>query len=315
MDSGGGVHPFTVNPGNSMQGSCQIPATTTYELVSTLTNPFAGGAPAEQNCLQGLTATFGAYQQCPGGSAPFPGGGPVPNGVNQYEPTLNLPGTVGGTVVGGNETMDITCVNGANSVIQVTINSPAINNQWTYDSTKTIPLGGSLTSANSWVKAGAGGCDDNCKVTVGGVTTDRPFVYPFGCTMCNIFPNPVFTCGQFCAAQNGLPANVGCTIDRSPGSGIETTKFGGTVLVTYLGPATPPATCPGSSSGGKHSNLTPPKFPLGKVTAPPLTLNQLRDYYLFKQFEYEYLKRHDFAADGHFYFTDYHSLAGTPFGL
>jgi hypothetical protein len=283
IDSGGNLNALTVNPGNGNQGTFAIAGGSVYELVSTLTNPNpVGGAPASQNCLQGLTVTFAAYQQCPNGGAPFPVPSSVPNGVNQYEPTLNLPGTIGGNHVGGNETMDITCVNGANSILQVTINSPSATNLWTYDQSKTVPSGGSITSQNSWVNV-AQKCDDNCSITVGGVTTDRPFVYPFGCTQCNRLPDPAPPCGQFCAAQNGLPPNTGCTIDRSPGSGIETTQFGGTVLVSYLGPAIPPATCPGSNPTHNHKTFgkLPPEVPY--KLAPKPTAKQLREFYAFKE--------------------------------
>jgi hypothetical protein len=287
----------TQNGANTSQGFISLAPMTTYEIVSTENNPFPqGGAPAEQNCLQGLTFTIAAPPDCP--VAGFP------NGINQFEATINLSGTVSNNPVGHPEASDITCVNGANAIFQVTITAPVGDPMlWTYDATKTIPAGGSVTSENSWVNV-AGKCDDNCSQVVGGVTTDRPWVYPFGCTQCNRLPDPAPPCGQFCAAQNGLPPNSGCLVQRSPNGTTQTQEFGGTIAVNYVGPAIPPATCPGSGGGGggggggnnKHSqsNFCIP------VPKKPITAKELRLYYELKaallNLELRYhLTKNDFA--------------------
>lgn len=234
--------PQTSSPltGSGTQGTFVIPATitntSTYELINTLQNPYAQGGPQQQNCLQGMEITFGYGPSCPITNV-------VPNGVNGGEPTLNLPGTINGAS-GGNagtgEAFDITCVNGANSLIQATITAPslAVDPQlWTYDISQTIGGGKSYSTSNSWVYV-SGQCDDNC-------SPERPGVFPFGCTQCNRFPDPGPPCGQFCAAANGLAPNKGCLFSRSPNlTQSVTAQFGGTVEVSYTGPAHPPATCP-----------------------------------------------------------------------
>jgi hypothetical protein len=252
------------------QASFTLASMTTYELISNLANPFAPGGAAAQNCLQGVEVTFNQPPSCPSGT--------VPNGVNGGEPTLNLPGTIGGAT-GGNagvgEACDVTCVNGANSLIQLAITAPSLGvdpQLWTYDSTKTIPAGGSFNTTNSWVLAGVNGCDNNC-------SPELPGVYPFGCTQCNRFPDPAPPCGQFCASANGLGPNLGCVISRSPNlANPSGSQYGGTVQYTYTGAAIPPATCSQSPQGNiqwvkvktyvvKDFNITYIRKPNGKLVA------------------------------------------------
>lgn len=249
---------------SSLQGTFTLPSMFAYELVSLKTNPFASNQ--QQNCLQGVEVTFNQFPSCPTSPPPaFPSGGipgpAIPNGVSGGEPTINLPGTIGGASGGlatVNESCDITCVNGANSIIQITVTSPPSGAlPWFYDASQQIGPGQSLASQNSWVNV-AGGCDDNC-------VPPRPGVFPFGCSQCNRFPDPGPPCGQFCAAANGLPPNNGCNFQRSPNTGNPVTaQFGGTVAYTFVGPAHPPATCgnPGGTPGlppGKSKGFIPTK--------------------------------------------------------
>jgi hypothetical protein len=142
---------------------------------------------------------------------------------------------------------------------------------WTYDKNGVVGPGQTLTTQNSWVKYSTipgQGCDNNCAITgKGGVVLgDRPGVYPFGCTQCNNYPDtPVgghFACGpppigQYCAAQNGLPGNTGCLLNRNPTSShIQTQMFGGTVTIAYTGPSIPPNSCTGTVGPSGHTQYS-----------------------------------------------------------
>lgn len=250
---------------------------TTYELISTKVNPYAPGGAAALDCLQGVTVTFKQPPQCPNT------GLGIPNGVNQAEPTLNMPGTIGGVtsaLAGVGESCDITCLNGANALIQLAITPPsaAIDPQlWTYDVSQTVPASSTFTTENSWVLyAPPGsqnpGCDDNC-------SPERPAVYPFGCSQCNKFPDPAPPCGQYCASANGLAPNTGCNISRSPNLNNPVgQQYGGTVQYTYMGPAIPPSSCAATPGGYiqsvrvktywvKDFNVTYVTKPNGRVVA------------------------------------------------
>jgi len=232
---------FTVNPGQSV------------ELVNILPN----GAAGEQNCLQGFIITFNQINTvCPGVAAPFPtstspSSAPA-NGVNALEGSLNLPNS-------GNETLDNTCINGDNAIIQTTLAPSAAlpgATPWVYAVSPTpqnVPPGSTFSSQNSWLNIAAG-CDNNCN-------PPRAGVFPFGCTQCNRLPDPQPPCGQFCAAANGLPPNKGCTFDRSPDASQPVTKqFGGFVTLTYVGPAIPLAVCSnGNSRSGRSTTIWPIK--------------------------------------------------------
>lgn len=245
------------NPG---QGTFVLAPLHMYEIVNLKTNPFSTPANQQQNCLQGLIVSFGQWNSCPAIKpntpafpVPFTPGPDIPNGSNAAEPSLNLPSTINGAAVAGTgstEVCDITCVNGANSILKLTITSPsqppAGGTQalpWTYDASGSIAAGQSFSTTNSWVNV-KDKCDNNCFVLVNGIAVDRPGVFPYGCTQCNKNPDPAPPCGQFCAAQNGLPPNTGCTFNRAPQKNNPVTaQFGGTVDFSYLSTAVPPSGC------------------------------------------------------------------------
>jgi len=283
--------PYTSS--DNQQAIFTIPANWIYEVQSTKSNPNPlNGAPAQQNCMQGFEFTFNQFPTCPNTTNPpaFPTPGvpgpAIPNGVSGFEPTINLPGTISGSSSGAglNESWDITCVNGSNSLIQVQVTSPSSGAlPWFYDNNKQVGPGASLVTACSWVSV-ALKCDNNCFLTSakGLPIGDRPGVFPFGCSQCNIYKDPGPPCGpagigQFCAALNGLPPNNGCNFQRTPNaSNIQTQQFGGTLLCTYLGPANPPSVCGGIPAvlSGHHSNTPFPQV--------HLTGKQWRDYFRLK---------------------------------
>jgi hypothetical protein len=219
-------------------------------------------------CLPGLTVGFGQIPySCadtstqPSGRTAFPDTKPgknynqliypaLPNGSTGVEATLNMPGTFNGQAQPGlttNEAVDITCLAGANCTLVGQLIPPAAGPYWTTD---MGPKGGGakrfkspVSFQNSWVDVRTAGCDDNCVDPKTGLA--RPGVYPYGCSQCNEFPDKAPQCtgkpypDQFCAAKNGLPWNNGCNFTRSPlVNGVQ--KFGGTFLVTYKGPLSPP---------------------------------------------------------------------------
>jgi len=232
----------------------------TYELQSMLANPSPiGGANPNQNCLQGIAVSFGQEFACPAccpNTPAFPvqyvAGPTIPNGVNAAEVTLNPPNA------GSTEVTDISCVNGANSTIALTIvPPPPANPQWTYGN--NIVVSAPTTTENSWVSLALKE-DDNCliKYKMNGkhITAERIGVYPYGCTLCDVMPDPVYGCpslanvtgapgctagtlgnyAQFCAKKS-----ANCQFNRGQNSGLQTTQFGGVVTFTYMGPLAPPA--------------------------------------------------------------------------
>lgn len=240
------------------------------ELVNTKVNPFTG---QPNNCLQGLVIGFGQFgNSCPGDtlacvpafpdpSTNQPVNPPVllPNGSNSFEPTLNLPGTINNAFVGGNEAFDTSCVNGANCTLRAVVTPPKGGPFWNVNQGTLNKCGGVITykstatSQNSWVNI-AGQCDDNCVDPKTGCP--RPGIQPYGCTLCNVNPDPGSPCtntgcsgpkAQFCAVNNGQPANTGCSFNRTPIVSGTTQTFGGTIVLQYLGPLSPPA---GSCNGG-----------------------------------------------------------------
>ena len=252
---------FTTYSGyNQGQGVFTLASLHQYEIVNLKTNPFSSPANQQQNCLQGLIISFNQWNSCPTTPAPafpvpFVAGPAIPNGSNGAEPTLNIPGTISGTPVAGTgsiEGCDISCVNGANSIVKLTITSPsqppAGGSQalaWLYDASGSIGAGQSFSTQNSWVNV-ADKCDDNCYMIVSGNKVDRPGVFPYGCTQCNVNPDPKPPCQQFCAAQNGLSSNKGCTFNRAAQTANPaTSQFGGTVEFSYLSPAVPTPNCQG----------------------------------------------------------------------
>jgi hypothetical protein len=275
ITANGRLTPLTQFAG-AFKGWFILPVGHKVQLINVGLNPVTG---LVSSCFQGMTIGFGQVgNSCPDFGAVANTGFPVttpgptfnasvpillPNGSNSFEPTLNLPGTVNGakTVfdpanptipknVPTTEGLDISCVNGANSALEVTLTPPANGPYW--QANLGPALGGQKTFtgptklANSWVNVAAKK-DDNCSDPATGYA--RPGVYPYGCTVCNApppdpGPSPCGGpgVGQFCAAKNGLPIKNGCLFTRTqlvvtPSNGIQ--KFGGTVLVTYKGPLSP----------------------------------------------------------------------------
>lgn len=185
----------------------------------------------------------------------------LPNGSSAVEPTLNLPGLQCNLPYGNNphEGLDITCVNGSNAIFQMAITPPAGGPYFTYNvGNGSQTATGTFTTQNSWVLVNPvtppiplpapprPSCDDNC-IDPANPPFSRAGVYPYGATVCVVNPDPTAPCNpaadpyaqnkQFCAAASGS----GCNFDRAPATG---QVFGGTVAVTYTGPATPPPFCP-----------------------------------------------------------------------
>ncbi len=280
LTAGTGPTPVTLFGSAGTKAWFQIPRGHQVQVVNTATSPYT----KQQNwCMQGLNFGFGAFSAiCPdttGANNPFPvttvGPNfnqqttfPVPNGTNGFEATINLPGTIGGKIVPAAmgllsttaESCDITCLAGANSAITAQYTPPAGGPFWTTTLGATgggnVVLKTPFTTQNSWVNVPhptGTGCDDNCVDPKTGLA--RPGVYPYGCSQCNNPHDPGPPCGsravpptgtytsQICAAKNGLPFNTGCLLQRSPlVPGVQ--KFGGTILVTYTGPLSPPTKCP-----------------------------------------------------------------------
>ncbi len=220
------------------------------------------------SCFQGAIFGFGQFgNQCPdfgGSGTAFPNTTPgpnfnnpvvpkvsLPNGSNSFECTINLPGTVNGAKVVGTtavptaEAFDLSCVNGANSQLTVTMTPPLNGPYW--GTILATAQGGvkvfrvpSNAGPNSFVDI-ANKKDDNCFDPKTGYA--RLGVYPYGCSQCNTYPDPAPPCAAFavkqiCSAKNGLPANNGCLYTRNAVvAGVQ--KFGGTLQVTYSGPMQP----------------------------------------------------------------------------
>ena len=260
---------FTLKRGHSAQ------------LYSTSVDPTTGIATY---CLQGFNIAFqGISAHCPLTTMPFPNTTPgakfnqdissytpqpaitlPPNGVNGFEGSVNLTGLTSGTFLPAPESVDITCLGGANAKMTMQITPPVGGPYWVYNSGPkgggTLAYKTTASFQNSWVKIINGnpaqGCDDNCVDPKTGLA--RPGVFPYGCSICNAFPDPAPACGvrispsenyssQFCGAKNYMPSsnggNNGCQLNRNPLTSA-TQKFGGTIQVTYVGPLAPPAKCP-----------------------------------------------------------------------
>ena len=171
-------------------------------------------------CLDGLNVTFLNHPQCPctgtcAGDVPFVPGPNLPNGTNFVEATLNGPGNF-------QETVDISCVNGANTEISVDfLGGPNWNDGVSNQNVTHIQ--------NSWVNVNCNrgaACDDNCA---------RTGVFPYNATLCEkagpgACPNA--SSPPFC-----LATSAHCNIQRANQGG----HFGGLVKATYLGPIAPPS--------------------------------------------------------------------------
>lgn len=165
------------------------------------------------NVMDGVTATFLTAPQCPCnsgcvGTQPFVPGPNVPNGTNFGEVTLNPP-------AGFQESADISCVNGASTTILMSLSGgPNWNNG---------NGNNNVTSAqNSWVDI-ANSTDNNCGLTG---------VFPYNLTKCTTAN------GGACAPFNPFCSNTQtlCALQRTPNA----IGYGGTVLLTFQGPLTPP---------------------------------------------------------------------------
>lgn len=177
-------------------------------------------APANgASCLDGLNVTFLNHPQCPcsntcAGDKPFVPGPNLPNGTNFVEATLNAPGSF-------QETVDISCVNGANTTISVDFQGGPNWNNGTGNSNVTH-------IQNSWVNVNCNqgaACDNNCSLTG---------VFPYNATLCNTAGAgacPNASSPPFCLATTDH-----CNIQRARQNG----AFGGLVKATYLGPLAPP---------------------------------------------------------------------------
>ncbi|MBS1957469.1 MAG: hypothetical protein JST89_25000 [Cyanobacteria bacterium SZAS-4] len=171
-----------------------------------------------KTCLDGLNVTFLNHPQCPctntcAGTQPGVPGPNLPNGTNFVEATLNCPGTF-------LETVDISCVNGANTTIAVDFQGgPNWNDGVGNNNVQHIQ--------NSWVNVNCSGaaCDNNCSLTG---------VYPYNATECE--HAAAGACPNASSPPFCLATNKHCNIQR----GRENGNFGGVVKATYLGPLAPP---------------------------------------------------------------------------
>lgn len=205
-------NPYKITPfaDNNQLGSFKLPRGR-----SALIQPDNGAT-----CLDGLNVTFLNHPQCPctgtcAGDVPFVPGPNLPNGTNFVEATLNAPGSF-------QETVDISCVNGANTQISVDFQGgPAWN---------AGPGGSNVTHIeNSWVNvncpANNSSCDNNC---------DRVGVFPYNATLCEVAG--AGACPNASAVPFCLSRIAQCNVQRAKQNG----GFGGLVRATYIGPIAPP---------------------------------------------------------------------------
>lgn len=171
------------------------------------------------SCLDGLNVTFLNHPQCPctntcAGDKPFIPGPNLPNGTNFVEATLNSPGTF-------NETVDISCVNGANTTVSVDFQGgPNWNDGGSNRNVTHIQ--------NSWVNVNCNqgaACDNNCSLTG---------VFPYNATLCE--KAGAGACPNASSPPFCLATGAHCNIQRDRQGG----EFGGLVKATYLGPLAPP---------------------------------------------------------------------------
>src|ERR1700722_7481294 len=168
---------------------------------------------SDHDDLKGVSVCFLQPPHCCPGAAngfyPFTPQFTAPNGTNYAEVTLN---------VSTGEDVDLSCNNGANSIINVTsAGGPAWH----------IPTGtvADFNITNSWVN-GTSGQDNNC-----GKQGIFPFQYTEctgGSKACNFSPNNT-SCPTKSPTSNGP-----CEYSRPPG------ENGGMVTVRFIGTAKPP---------------------------------------------------------------------------
>ncbi len=259
---------FTIKRGHQVQIVSTGLSPATHAPTYCISGVMFGFGQVGDSCADYGSTTTDFPNTTPGPKFNQPANPPIrlPNGSTGCEVTLNLPGTNNGKPAAGvttNESIDITCLAGANCTIIGQLIPPSGGPYWSTN----VGVGGGgvlyfkspVTFQNSWVNVqlpGSGGCDDNCVDPKTGLA--RMGVFPYGCSQCNEFPDIKPQCGtrstaphgnyasQYCGAKNGLPWNNGCGFNRSPltaglagNPGVQ--KFGGTFLVTYMGPLSPPA--------------------------------------------------------------------------
>ncbi|MBS1955760.1 MAG: hypothetical protein JST89_16370 [Cyanobacteria bacterium SZAS-4] len=166
------------------------------------------------NVLDGVSIAFlQPPDTCPGSTSGFYPYGAQPqitatNGTNFAEVTLN---------VTTNETVDISCNNGANAKINISsVGGPS----WVLNG-NSMPA---FSATNSWVN-GTTGEDNNCNI--GGV-------FPYQFTVCTAGPNACPNNAANATCTSGSPNNGPCEFTRPSG------QSGGDVYVRFIGPEHPP---------------------------------------------------------------------------
>jgi hypothetical protein len=176
------------------------------------------GTTSGFTCLDTVGFTFLAQAQCPclhTASSPFPpcglpAGINLPDGTNTAEVVLNPPSK-------DNESVDISCINGANSAMQFVMSGGP---RWTSTGSDTI-----TQFHNASIEIDHHGvctADGNC---------NKVGVYPYNLTNCTAGP------GNGCAVSQKSPCGArtaSCQVSRAAG------KSGGVVTVNYLGPILSP---------------------------------------------------------------------------
>ncbi len=186
--------------------------------------------------LNGILISFVREHQCPCGLNMNQGcasdtagepGDDIPNGVTAAELTLNIPISTPQMPEGA----DISCVNGANTTIQMDYD-PGSGKNW---------YNGDLPSSdlnvrqihNSWVDI-ANSKDDNQNLSG---------VFPYNCNDCILTPPTNRSANGTCGAMIPfvVPGERHCQVGRNRDP---TNGFGGTVTITYLGTLAPPPPTP-----------------------------------------------------------------------
>jgi len=187
------------------------------------------GIPKECPCGAFTAAPFNPicnsaqHPQYPGDPT-LSASGKLSNGSNFFEVVLNVASPNG-------ESADISCVQGANSIISGSFQP--LNGNWTDGTNANV-----TSIQNSWVQVhanGMSGLDANCNLSG---------VYAYGLTNCTTalstgnalgacpnYPAPIRK--AFCTDNSG-PALGNCLLSRAAG------VSGGTVTITYMGETNPP---------------------------------------------------------------------------
>jgi hypothetical protein len=187
--------------------------------------PCGNKVPSHSPSGQLLTPPFSstcASAQNPYGDASLS----LPNGSNFAEATLNVSSP-------NNETVDISCVQGANSTINVLF-IPNGSANWTNNRANNV----TTSIQNSWVDVRTQQ-DNNC------VYPNNNGVFAYGLTNCTTamstgtalgacpnYPSPQRI--AYCNAEKTPETSNTCNIERAAG------KSGGTVQILYMGEVVPP---------------------------------------------------------------------------